>query len=298
MNKQFMLIKILIMIWFLLALSLLLTGCQQQENTGFNTKQPEFIPDHLTITGNGVERTKVFTLSELKSMEDAQVNECYSIVNDWPTKKFMVGKGIKITSLLKTAGIKPDAQTIVVWAADGYNATFTRAQLKDKRFFFPGLLEGIENGAKEVQAILAWEYREGTDDLSQTVSGNLRLILGQKGLNDSTAPVCVKDIAALEVMTEAPGCWEKVNADPVPGKIKPGTSVYLNHPHQDKVKIYYTIDGSTPDEKSLLYNPSTSYFQPELIKPITINNSMIIKAIAIGFGKYNSEVTAFAYEVE
>jgi hypothetical protein len=296
MNRQITITRILIVVLLVFGLSCL-TGCHKREG-GSNLKQPEFTPDHLTIMGNGVESAKMFTLSELKGMEEDQASECYSIVNDWPTKKIMVGKGIKISNLLEKAGIKTDAQVIIVWSADGYNAIFTGEQLNEKRFCFPKLLEDTEEGAKEVPAILAWEYREGTSDLSMATSCKLCLLLGQKGLNNSVAPVCVKDVVTLEVLTESPGCWDEAQASPKPGKVEPGTEIFLNHPEQDKVKIYYTIDGSTPDEKSLLYNPSTTYYQPDLNKPIIINDSMTIKTIAIGFGKHDSQISTFVYKVE
>lgn len=278
----------------------LLAGChsQNQTSTGHDTRQPESTSGFLTITGNGVGHQTKFSLTELKKMDEALVGECYSVVNNWPSKKFFVGKGVLLSHLLESAGIKRDAQTIIVWAADGYFATFTREQLDERRFYFPNLLEGSEEGAQEVSAILAWEHWEGSKDLSKAKSGKLRLLLGQKGLNDVVAPVCIKDVAVIEVLSSPPGQWDPVQAEPDPGKVKQGTEVVLKHPHQDQVKIYYTVDGSTPDEKSLVYNPSTTYFQPDLNKPITVDKSMIIKAKVIGFGKQDSQVATFAYDVE
>ncbi|MGI5920884.1 MAG: FN3 associated domain-containing protein [Syntrophomonadaceae bacterium] len=286
---------------FLLVLSLsLLAGCNQskQASSNYNHSQPAGTPGYLTITGNGVKQQLRLSLSELQDMKKASARECYSIVNDWPAKKFTVGEGVRVSYLLEKVGIKESAQIVRVWAADGYNAAFTREQLTEKRFYYPRLLEGSEEGAQEVPAILAWKKQEGTNDLSKATSCSLSLLLGQKGLNDSVAPVCVKDVVNLEVLTTASGCWDKVQADPAPGIVKPGTEVFLQHPEIDKVKVYYTLDGSTPNERSLLYNPSTTYYRPELIKPIIINQPVTIKTIVIGFGKHNSEVASFTYGVE
>ncbi|NLO21685.1 MAG: hypothetical protein GX119_06750 [Syntrophomonadaceae bacterium] len=271
-------------------------GCSQEKH--LKGVQPEFTPGHLTIMGNGVEVEKIFSLEELKNKKEAQRSEAYSMLNDWPSPRIIVGKGITVSALLEEAGIKPEAKAIKVWAADGYNTTLTREQLFEKRYYYPALLEGSEEGAKEVTAILAWEYGEGIDDLSQTRPGPLCLLLGQKGLKNTIAPACVKDVVTLEVVKEAPGCWDEVHADPSAGQVEAGTEVFLLHSQPDKVKIYYTIDGSVPDERSILYNPSTSYFQPELTKAIIINESLIIKTIAIGLGKENSQVSSFAYQVE
>lgn len=298
MNKNLRVMRPAIIFLVLFMAFAAVSGCRENENTRAGFEQPEFTPGHLTITGNGVEKTNVYKLIELKDMKDACFDGCYSVVNDWPTRKFAVGKGIKINNLLKEAGIKPGAQKIVVWAADGYCKTFTRMQLEEDRFCFPGLLDGLEENAKTIPTILAWEYREGTDDLAETLSCDLRLMLGQNGLDDTTAPAWVKDVVGLEITTESPDCWAKVFADPQPGNIKPGSSIELGHPQSDNGKIYYTIDGSTPDEKSFLYNPSTSYFQPDLSRPITVNDSTVIKAVMIGFGKTNSDIAVFAYDVQ
>ena len=279
----------------------LLTGCHNQKqaaNPDSTRKAPENAPVILTITGTGVERETKFTLTELKSMKDALASECYSTVNNWPTKKFFAGKGVLVSQVLKKAGLKNDAQTIIVRASDDYNATFTREQLDEKRFCFPKLLKGSEEGAREVPAILAWEYQEGSNDLSKASSGKLWLLLGQKGLNDMVTSAYVKDVITLEVLTLPPGQWGVVHAEPAPGKVRRGTKIVLSHPKQDRVKIYYTVDGSTPDVKSLIYNPSTTYFQPDLNKPVTVGKSVIIKTIVIGFGKHNSQVATFEYDVE
>ncbi len=293
-KRQFTITKVLMVALLVLGLSLL-TGCNQEKQ---ESGQLESTTGFLTITGNGVEKQTKINLSDLKDMKKATVGECYSVVNNWPSKKFAVGKGVKITHLLEKAGIKNDAQTIIVWAGDGYNATFTREQLEEKRFYFPNLLNDSKAGAKEVPAILAWEHREGTNDLSKATGGDLCLLLGQKGLNDAVAPVLVKDVVTLEVLTTPGEQWSVVQAQPAPGKVKAGTKVVLEHPQQDAVKIYYTLDGSIPDENSSVYNPSTTYFQPDLTKPIEVNESVTINTVVVGFGKNKSPVATFTYEVE
>jgi len=271
------------------------TAVESQAQTGEKPEPGQVI---LTVTGDGVERETRFTLADLQSMEGALAGACYSTVNNWPTKKFFVGKGVLVSRLLQKAGIKDEAQTIIIRAADGYSATLTRAQLEEKRFCYPNLLKGSAEGAQEVPAILAWEHQEGTSDLSKAVSGNLRLLLGQKGLNDVVTAACVKDVTAIEVLTAPPGRWTAVQAWPAPGKVKRGTGIVFSHPEQDQVKIYYTTDGSTPGVNSLLYNPSATYFQPDLNKPVPVDKPVTIKAVVIGFGKHDSQVATFHYDVE
>ncbi|MDF9409021.1 chitobiase/beta-hexosaminidase C-terminal domain-containing protein [Pelotomaculum isophthalicicum JI] len=301
------------LITFLLVIGLsLLTGCQGQKrevNPASAGRAPESQVNQaagkagsgevvLTVKGSGVEHETKYNLDELKSMTDALAGECYSTVNNWPAKKFFVGKGVLVSQLLRKAGIKDEARTITVTAADGYNATLTREQLDEKRYCFPNLQKGSAEGAREVPAILAWEHQEGASDLSKAVGGNLRLLFGQKGMNDVVTAAYVKDVATIEVSTAPPGRWDVVGAEPAPGKVKRGTGVVLSHPGLDRVKIYYTLDGSTPDIKSLVYNPSATYFQPDLIKPIPVDKPVTIKAIVIGYGKHDSQVATFKYDVE
>lgn len=60
--------------------------------------------------------------------------------------------------------------------------------------------------------------------------------------------------------------------------------------------MFYTIDGTDPKSNGKLYNPST--YQPELNKPIPIEDDTIIKGFAKGFGKYDSDIAAFEYKVK
>lgn len=251
----------------------------------------------LTVRGDGVEMESQYTLEDLKSMEDALAGVCYSTVNNWPVKKFFVGRGVLVNQLLQKAGIMEEAQTIVFKATDGYKIVLTREQLEGKRFSYPALLQGSTQGAQEVPAILAWEYQEDTAELSEAAPGKLRLLLGQQGLHDVVTAAYVKGVIAVEVLTAAPGQWEAVQAGPAPGQVERGMSIELSHAEQDQVRIYYTTDGSMPDvHDSMVYNPSATYFQPELNKPLPVDGPVIIKAMAVGFGKRDSPVATFEYE--
>lgn len=295
-NKFFQVnINKLVITPLLLFVIICLAGCQVvgDEDTSAKLKSGT-----ITITGDGVGKTISLTLDELKAIDSQVVSCAYSSVNNWPISKFIVAKGIPINYLLQKADIKDTAQTIVITGADGYSAFFVREQLEEKRYSYPRLLEGLKDGYVEVPALVAWEHREGTNDITQAISGKLGLFLGQKGLNDVTTAAFVKDVVAIEVLTTPPNQWAEVEAKPASGKVKIGTEVFLNHPEQDYTKIYYTIDGTTPDENSFVYNISTSYYQPQLIKPIIIDKTMTIKAIAIGIGKKDSKVMTFTYEVE
>lgn len=297
MNKMLKLTKILLALFFM-SIFIYSAGCLNQKQADTEPKLQNFEPGTLTISGDGVEHPAHYTMDQLMSMSEAMVGECYSTVNNVGTKKYLVGKGVKLSYLLQKAGIRENAQTIKVMGSDGYTAVFTREQLEQPRYYYPGLMEGSEGEAKEVPAILAWEYQEGEQDLSKVRNGKLCLLLGQSTLNNVVVPAFVKDIVLVEIIVAEPGQWDAVSANPAAGQVEAGQDIVLAHPEMDSVKIYYTMDGSTPDEKSLIYNPGTSYYKPELNQPIAIDQNVIIKAIAIGFGKENSPVAVWEYGVK
>lgn len=271
-------------------------GCLNKDQQSPGNNLSEFKPGTLTIRGDGTEHSVRYKVSELKNLQDALASGCYSTVNNVGTKSCWVGKGVQLSYLLKQSGIKDSAKIITVMGRDGYTAVFTREQLEEQRYYFPGLMEGSEEGAEEVPAILAWEYQERQTDLSKASNGPLCLLIGQTGLNNVVVPAYVKDVVLIEISISDPGQWDRVSVSPKPGKVQAGTDIILSHPEMDSVKIYYTLDGSTPNEKSLMYNPGTSYFKPELNHPIAIDRGVIIKAAAIGFGKRNSPAAEFQYD--
>ena len=68
----------------------------------------------------------------------------------------------------------------------------------------------------------------------------------------------------------------------------------LQHPYFGLVKLHYTLDGSDPTHMSPMYNPST--YQLELNIPIPITAPTVIKVLATGYGKNDSEIAVFEFE--
>ncbi|MEL7566632.1 MAG: chitobiase/beta-hexosaminidase C-terminal domain-containing protein, partial [Dehalobacterium sp.] len=74
-------------------------------------------------------------------------------------------------------------------------------------------------------------------------------------------------------------------ANPLPGAYSFPQSVTLSSTTAG-AKIYYTVNGSKPTGSSTLY-----------FSPITVNNSMTIKAFAVKEGYQDSEVQTFSYTI-
>ncbi len=252
--------------------------------------------EELVISGNGVTKESQMTLQEMLELPDAQFEHVYSIINNWPTKKEFVARGVKMKVVLQAAGISDEAQCITVRGEDGYEWSFTREQLLEtKRYYFPHVMEGDPSGAELAEPIIAYEYMENSNQLSDAHADSLCLIMPQAHVNEQTYHTFVKGIKEIVVSTDDPGKWEIASVFPLAGNIARGDKVKLQHKELGKVKMYYTVDGSTPTAESTLYNPST--YQPELNKPIVINENTTIKVLVKGFGKYDSDVAEYHYQV-
>lgn len=269
----------------------------------------------LNIIGNGVSNPRGFTLSQLESM--GQYQEVYSCINTWPSKRWYVGRGVKLSELLDLTGIKGDARVIKFHSGDGYYMSFTVQELlEDTRYRFPnfksgnddadGHITGSSAGAKRVEPILALTCAEGTDDpayMNDSIA--LLLMIGQRAVTEQTGPQFVKYVDEIEVMTGIPGQWSRPTADPGEGTVAAGTQVELHSTYDDEDKVYYTLDGSIPDLNSTMYNVISKRWWAsrgeeavkKINKPIILNKDTTIKAITIGSGRMNSDIAEFTYKV-
>lgn len=269
-------------------------GLQPGSDQATLKKDSVLLPDKpgadtvLTISGDGIAKTVYLSQADLKQMKAGYIEQCFSVVNNYPTRKFMVAQGIDLAYLLEQAGIKNTARSFQIEASDGYKVNLTREQLLGKRYRYPGLKSASTANAVSVKSMLAWASGEG-QDMSKVREDDLRLVVGQRGLNDVNTAVAVQKVAKITVLTQDNGRWGKAGASFADGQIT------LQHDTLDQVKLYYTLDGSEPNEFSPVYNPSTTYFQPELIKPIPVSGSGTLKVKVIGYGKNDSEVLTYAY---
>lgn len=264
------------------------SGPDAEKNSRLSLPDQQTADTILTISGDAISKPVYLSLADLQKLKAGYIEQCFSIVNNYPTRKFTVAKGINLEYLLEQAGIKSTARSIQIESSDGYKATLTRDQLLGKRYRYPGLKSASATNAAEVKPMLAWAFGEG-QDMSKTREDDLRLAIGQRGLNDVNTAVSVQMVAKITVSAQDNGRWARPSASLAGGQIT------LQHEAMDQVKLYYTLDGTEPNEFSQIYNPSTTYFQPDLIKPIPVNGSGTLKVKVIGYGKNDSEVLTYAY---
>ncbi len=272
--------------------------------------------DTLEITGDGVATPLTLTREQLQSMEQCQ--QVYSVINTWPTKKWYVGKGVKLRGLLTEAGMLEEARLIKLTSSDGYTVNLTVQELlKDKRYYFPGLkgdnpndgdghMPGSSAGAQEAETILALESVEGSNNPAYMNDLNsLLLMLGQRAVTEQNGNLFSKYVNKIEVLTAEPEKWDSPQANPESGILPAGSMVALSNAHMDDDKVYYTTDGSTPTVHSPIYNWIAKRWwsaRADVLGKINcplgpINSGTTIKAITIGPGKYDSDVATFTYQV-
>jgi len=259
------------------------------ENDKNNVAENTQASDCIVLTAPGVELD--YTLDELIKLEDSQFEGLYSTINNWPTAKTYAARGITIEGLLKSAGLYDKAQIITIVSRDGYKQSFTRNQMLDaKQYYY------VDNKEVDiVKSILAYEYKEDSTNLEEVNENKLCFVIGQTNYNEHTNPVFIEDVVEIKVSFDKPEKWDNVFTFPAEGGIDMGEKIKLQHKDYGLVKIYYTLDGTDPTTLSSMYNPST--YQPELNAPIEITENTVIKAFAVGYGKEDSDIVTFKFEI-
>ena len=254
----------------------------------------------ITIV-DGANETK-YTLAEMLKWEGAQFEGVYSVINNWPTKRFDAAQGIKLVSVLEQAGVLDKARVITIIAGDGYICSFTKEQLLADRYYFPKMMEGSAAEALPLEVILAYRYAESGTDIQKAYDskGNApMLIYGQTNPAYQNSAGFVANIDKIIISAAEPEKWAAPSTYPLSGSVGKGDTVKIEHKDLNGgfAKIYYTLDGSDPSEENgYLYNPST--YQPELLTPIPVNSDITIKVVVIGLGKYDSDIKTFKFTVK
>ena len=282
--------KILAAVFGLVLAAGILAGCGDTEPEPSSGGASEAAV--IQVSGDGMETTEV----DLSKISGDSQTYIYSIINNWPSKKFYAAEGVDILDVLKAAGAPDTYRSITFRGSDGYEGTFTREQLENQRYYYPNLEMDSESGAEPVPVIISTHFAEDSSDPADMQDMRPTLIFGQETVYEHNSPSFVEDIAEIILSDEDPGCWEAPTIFPEAGTIAAGETVKLQHPSAGIMKIYYTTDGSDPTESSTMYNPST--YQPELNAPIPVNESMTIRAFAAGYGKRPSEIAEFHFDVQ
>src|SRR5699024_7765959 len=124
--------------------------------------------------------------------------------------------------------------------------------------------------------------RDEQNNLGLTVGGKYHSITGIVSTFDDDQQIIPRSIQDI---IEDTNFVQPVYATPTPGMVPSGTEITLNT-QTENADIYYTIDGTDPDENSLHYT-----------EPIIIEEATTIRAIAVLEELLPSEINEFAYDV-
>jgi len=164
-------------------ISILGLGCASSE------KAPS---DVLLIEGKAVKDQAVFTLDELKSMEDGLVEADYFSINSYGTKGYTHFKGIWVWHLLsKQVNLKEDASNVTFIAEDGYKVEYTLEDIMKEDYI------DEQTPETKYKMILAWE--ENGYELDPKTGMPLQLVVGQREPGDVNKPYWVKNVITIRV---------------------------------------------------------------------------------------------------
>jgi len=179
-------------------------------------------------------------------------------------------------------------------ATDGYFVTLTYDQVFGNQYAYSSHTPAASSGARAVEPVVSWEW----GDPGRVRPERIRLVTGHVGPMVVNTAASVRDLSRIEVLSASAGAWETPGASIADGAtVEAGTELQLTHSMMDSVRVYYTLDGTEPNLTSAVYNPSTSYFQPHLIVPLVLTESLTIKAFAAGMGRDPSPVVVFSITV-
>lgn len=268
---------------------------------------------------DGDELVKQYTLDDLKAIakKEGDIQYKFSGYNRNPSfytfgdenayndvKKVY---GPTVAGLLADAGVSyTDDQLISFQAADGLVESFIAGDFFKERYYFPngkiavpykGTVPCEENyaGAQTVVPVI---------DLHRSDDWETVLRFGQTAPNEQNNAAFIKYIAdggsiiVGDVQTEA---WESItSANYNSGEILPETELEFNIPTKmigKKVAVYFTTDGTEPYHGDAIYNYDKYGSVQEIVLPED-ECTVTYKFKAVGYGKLDSEVTTFTYEVK
>ena len=281
-------------------------------------------PRTITITGAGINNPgTTFSRDQIRGIVGnlPQRDVLYSTVNTWPTKSWYRGQGVRVMDLINAAGgLKPEATMVRFISNDGFITTFTIDELfNTPRYRFPnfmstgtaGHIPGDPSGAVLVEPMIAHRSFNSQDisDMSDndffSVADTLHLLYGQRYVSEQTNAMFSKWVTQIEILTTPIPKWNNPTANPPAGEVPAGTSITLNSQFNDLEKVHYTLDGSTPDMNSPMFNWIASRWwasRQDVLSSINrtigpLETNTTIKAVVIGPGRLNSDVMTFEYQI-
>ena len=236
---------------------------------------------------------------------------------------------------LTSSDVDYDNATVLFKDMDGkQGASIILSDLFAPRYSFPTVLNykgkdgdnmgapvtaDEKTGGKPVDAIINYGLTTKKNNIEKTDSADGTPTFGQKTVSDRNKPAFTSGVGiggSIEISTEYINRWPSVKEASVPNgsEVVPGTIIaFPRIDENDNRTLYYTTDGTKPTIDSTIYNwwnyygwdyptggekdnPSLSA-PNKVVVPDNPGESLTIKIVARGFGKKDSKVSTFNYEI-
>ena len=259
---------------------------------------------------------KEYSYEELQDVWKSEGRKSYDYTgyNTYATHKNLwdddesKAKGPTVRGLLESAGVDIDSltnkDTFKFQAADGVYVKLTYQQLFGETYYFPNGKNGTGQGMKGDES-----SREGAVavpviiDINDTKQHST-VRVGQAAPNEQNWP------AHMHYMTDTKGgriiiqrgAAAKESADLTTSvgsatQVLPGQKITING-GAHYVKVYYTIDGTTPTVDSDIYNyNSYAGVDRTITVPNKVGSYFTIKCFKHRYGYFDSNVQTFKYKI-
>ena len=179
----------------------------------------------VRIYGAGLNGEKIYTVSELESMQTRAFTSDYSMLKSGALTEERY-RGIPVYALLTEIGLKNNAGDVTIYADDGTKTTFSLSRLKKQSYsnyvtpkqsplgamlaFGIGDVKGeIMNGKPLVPS----SSSKGYDTALDNSGGPLKLVIPQESAEEDNSALCVKNVKAIEVSANDIDTWGHAMSD-------------------------------------------------------------------------------------
>ena len=272
-----------------------------------------YVGDALTVKVDGETAGSYATQAELeKKFGTEKAN--YSGYNTYPSFSEKLDRtGISVDRIIEegmsAANKELDRNTVITFTGnDGYSTKITAGQLFADRYYYPNAEAGTDSKGGSVKAE-AYEGKKIVPSIIETGNNN-SLLFGQTEPNEQNFAECVDGMLTIgQISIDTSAKPEKCQSvtETVPAgdsTVTAGQTIKLPFPAEEnkRDKICYIVDPEEEESPGLasgFYNYSAYRYSEQLANPpvLTKPGKHVIKVKTVGYGKLDSDVTTFTYNV-
>ena len=272
-----------------------------------------YVGDALTVKVDGEIVGSYATQAELeKKFGNEKAN--YSGYNTYPSFSEKLDRtGISVDRIIEegmsAANKELDRNTVITFTGnDGYSTKITAGQLFADRYYYPNAEAGTDSKGGSVKAE-AYEGKKIVPSIIETGNNN-SLLFGQTEPNEQNFAECVDGMLtigqiSIDTIAKPEKCESVTETVPAgDSTVTAGQTIKLPFPAEEnkRDKICYIVDPEEEESPGLasgFYNYSAYRYSEQLANPpvLTKPGKHVIKVKTVGYGKLDSDVTTFTYNV-